>query len=637
MHKLSCIQADKFLTPALLAVAAMAFHGVGQCIEASPAATGEERDLFSDTWVATDALGRQLPLGGEVRPPRNDKQVGIFFFTWHGAHGYQGYGGRTTKTMTPDEGVVPKTKPADQYQTPHNLSKLLAENPQNPRLGEFREFHHWGEPELGFYVANDRYVIRKHAEMLADAGVDFLFVDATNGYVYKGIYDVIFSEYEKLRAEGRKVPKFAFITYTHCDYKKVITKLYQDIYKPGRYRDLWFEWQGKPLILANSKGLPEEIKNAFTWRESWAWTSPGGGSWFGDGRDKWPWLDHSPQNHGWHESPDKPEQIVVSVAQHPTTNIGRSHRNGVQPPRDQARPGLGLYFEEQWKRALEVDAPVTMITGWNEWVAQRFIGDGEKLRMFGKVAPKGSPVFVDAFDEEYNRDIEPMKGGSNDNLYYQMVGKIRQLKGARPLPPAGPPRTILIDGDFADWNDVTPEYRDHAFDTTHRDHMGWGRIDRYVNTTGRNDIISAMVARDASNLHFLAVTREGLTAHTDSDWMRLFIDADRNASTGWMGFDFVVNMEPVSDRETSIHKAVPGDKGGFIWQPLARTPYRASGNRIEIAVPAGLLGWQEKPGHGIDFKWADNTGAPNDPEGFFTKGDAAPSRRFKYRYVIAAE
>lgn len=615
------------ITAFLSAAAILALTGCSDPVVDEVLTTDAPRDVYSDTWVATDAIGRNLPVGGEVRPPQENKQVGIFYFTWLGPHGYGG-----GEKVSANEGVAVKVKPAEQYQSPHNLSKLFAGNPANPALGALGEFHHWGEPEMGFYVADDRYVIRKHAEMLADAGIDFLFMDATNGHTYKGVYDVIFSEFEKLKAEGRKVPKFAFFTYTHCDYKKVVTKLYEDIYKPGRYKDLWFEWQGKPLVLATNDGLPDEIKNAFTWRESWAWTK--GQRWFADGKDKWPWLDHSPQNYGWHESPDKPEQIVVSVAQHSTTNIGRSNQNKVQPLRDQARPELGLYFEEQWKRAHEVDAPVTMITGWNEWVAQRFAADGVKDVMFGKVAPKDSPVFVDAFDEEYNRDTEPTKEASSDSLYYQMAGHIRKLKGARPIPPAGKPKAIRIDGRFSEWADVTPEFRDHAFDTTHRDHMGWGRIDRYVNTSGRNDIISAKVCRDAENLYFLAVAREDLTPYSDPDWMRLFIDADRNPKTGWQGYDFVVNMEPASDRETAIHKAVAQADGSFTWENASKIQYRTKGKRIELAVPAALIGWKEDQTGGIDFKWADNTGAPADANGFALNGDAAPSRRFNYRYAI---
>lgn len=42
----------------------------------------------------------------------------------------------------------------------------------------------WGTPQLGCYRSDDRKVIRKHAEWIADAGVDFIFVDWSNNVDY---------------------------------------------------------------------------------------------------------------------------------------------------------------------------------------------------------------------------------------------------------------------------------------------------------------------------------------------------------------------------------------------------------------------------------------------------------------------
>lgn len=39
-------------------------------------------DTFSDTWVATDDLGRSLPSPAEAGAPRAGKFVGIFYFLW---------------------------------------------------------------------------------------------------------------------------------------------------------------------------------------------------------------------------------------------------------------------------------------------------------------------------------------------------------------------------------------------------------------------------------------------------------------------------------------------------------------------------------------------------------------------------
>ena len=40
--------------------------------------SGSIRDLYSDTWVATDALGRELPGYDQVGAPRKNRAVGLF-------------------------------------------------------------------------------------------------------------------------------------------------------------------------------------------------------------------------------------------------------------------------------------------------------------------------------------------------------------------------------------------------------------------------------------------------------------------------------------------------------------------------------------------------------------------------------
>ena len=76
----------------------------------------------------------------------------------------------------------------------------------------------------------------------------------------------------------------------------------------------------------------------------------------------------------------------------------------------------------------------------------------------------GPVNFVDEFNAEYSRDIEPMKGGHGDAYYYQLISNVRRFKGARALPQAGPERTIKIGNNFAQWQAMQPEYRDDQFD-----------------------------------------------------------------------------------------------------------------------------------------------------------------------------
>ena len=64
---------------------------------------------------------------------------------------------------------------------------------------------------------------------------------------------------------------------------------------------------------------------------------------------------------------------------------------------------------------------------------------------------------------------------------------------------------------------------------------------------GRNDIVDAKIARDAEYIYFYVETASAMTSPQDENWMMLFIDIDRNKSTGWEGYDYVVNYETPSE------------------------------------------------------------------------------------------
>jgi len=552
-------------------------------------------DVMSDTWVATDALGRKLPGYEECGPPRKGRFVGIFYFIWHGQHGTSG---------------------------PYDITKILAENPSDPKWGPPGALHHWGEPELGYYLSDDEYVIRRHARMLSDAGVDMIAFDVTNGFTYDNVYMKLLKVYQEMRKNGERTPQVTFLTNSSHDI--VVKRLYDNLYSKGLYSDLWFRWQGKPLMMSKPDGLPEEIRNFFTFRQSWAWSNT---DWFGDGKDKWPWLDHTPQKPGWH-TPGVPEEVPVAVAQHPTTNIGRSYRNGKQPDPKNFRTAEGVYFAEQWEHALSIDPQIVFITGWNEWVAQRFLSDGRST-MLGRVLPEGETYFVDEYNQEYSRDIEPMKGGHTDNYYYQMISYIRRYKGVRPPEPASAQKTIVIDGKFGDWLDVRPEFRDHVGDTEHRNSIGWGSAGIYVNKTGRNDFVRLKVARDNRNVYFYAETRENITPYTGRNWMLLFIDTDQDPSTGWNGYDYLVNASVPDAKTTTVKKNL----GGWKWSEGIKVSYRVAGNKMEVAIPRSVLGLPARGDFAFDFHWADNIQKTDDIIEFAVSGDSAPDRRFNYRYL----
>ncbi|MBO5042019.1 MAG: hypothetical protein J6D87_03550 [Clostridia bacterium] len=65
----------------------------------------------------------------------------------------------------------------------------------------------------------------------------------------------------------------------------------------------------------------------------------------------------------------------------------------------------------------EIRPKIVTLSWWNEWTAQRLqLEDGEY-------------VFVDNYNREYSRDIEPMEGGHGDQYYKWMIEYISAYKG----------------------------------------------------------------------------------------------------------------------------------------------------------------------------------------------------------------
>lgn len=556
-------------------------------------------------WPATDGLGRQTATVVEAGPLKSGRFVGIFYFLWHDNRG----------------GKSPHLN------GPHDIARILErepnalKNPASPLWGPIGMYHYWGEPLYGYYLSTDPWVLRRHAQLLADAGIDTLIFDTTNALTYPEVYMALCEVFEKIRQEGGRTPQISFMVNTEAG--KTARKLYDEFYAKGLHRDLWFQWQGKPLLICDPEAADADVKSFFTLRRAhWPFTMVN--------TDKaWHWEAAYPQPYGYTDDPQKPEQVNVSVAQNlnqkegKVTNMssgearGRSFHDG----KVETAPGAvnyGYNFQEQWKRAFELDPPFVMVTGWNEWIAGRW-GD-----------LKGPLVFVDQFDQEHSRDIEPGQVGHRDNYYYQLVDNVRRYKGAAPLPKASGPATIKIKNNFNQWAAVQPEYVDHLGETAPRDYDGAAGT-HYKSATGRNDIAAAKVARDARNLYFYVRTREALSCSTGSNWMWLLIDADQNPTTGWQGYEHIVNRVIEPDGTSWLEK----NEGGWTWKKVARVHWRAEGTSLHMAIPRTALGLpkgKDKP-VAIDFKWVDNSQHPGDVMDFYLGGDVAPEGRFNYRYI----
>lgn len=82
------------------------------------------------------------------------------------------------------------------------------------------------------------------------------------------------------------------------------------------------------------------------------------------------------------------------------------------------------------------EAPIVMITGWNEWIVrlpQRFCPDGgtDTCNSSNDSFSNGNKVFVDEYNYEYSRDLEPGGGGLGSYYYDLMKNAISLLRSGR--------------------------------------------------------------------------------------------------------------------------------------------------------------------------------------------------------------
>ena len=103
-----------------------------------------------DTWTATDGLGRTISTYDETGD-KKERFVGLFYWSWHDQNG--GY----STTLPYNNTTILNTYPD------------AVKEPYSPAWGPLASPHVWNESLYGYYRSSDKWVIRKHAELLADA------------------------------------------------------------------------------------------------------------------------------------------------------------------------------------------------------------------------------------------------------------------------------------------------------------------------------------------------------------------------------------------------------------------------------------------------------------------------------------
>ncbi|MDR0288263.1 MAG: hypothetical protein LBI03_11250, partial [Clostridiales bacterium] len=240
----------------------------------------------------------------------------------------------------------------------------------------------WTTPLLGKYTSDDRTVIRQHAEWIADAGVDFIWIDWSNDVDYdvsikKVINDTarpdfsmierstlyIFEEYSKMRQEGKVTPKISIFigcpdpSQTSAISDGRLTRKANQVYdwfvnNPDHpeYRDLIMDYNGKPLLVVYAgtptpwgDGLPAWDDDRFTvrWMSGFLTQQPYllNTDTLESKYGYWSWEDRGAQT--FSVSDGKPEAMIV---------VPSWRAEETDPPGTGERYD-GLTFKEQWARA----------------------------------------------------------------------------------------------------------------------------------------------------------------------------------------------------------------------------------------------------------------------------------------------
>ncbi len=571
--------------------------------------------VMPDTWFVTDGLGRKVVNTEMSKKKVQKRYVAISYWSWH----------------------CDKSK----HLEPRNNTEIMqlfpeAKNDYNHSVWQTvqKPVFFWNEPLYGFYTTEDEWVIRKQAELLADAGVDVIFLDNTNGTeLWKDGYRTLFKVFAEARRDGVKAPCISFTMHFANNNKETVyqlKELYMDIFRQDKYRELWFYWDDKPMIMAHPDTLSDadpiekEIKEFFTFRGPIAKSSG-----VSDNINVWGWLDTYPQRL-YYDNDGNLEMTTVGIAINWNENgmtamngknvMGRTYTNKNGYDTRENAVMYGAFFEEQFEYAISKDPELIFITGWNEWTAGRY-----------DVWPKGHGVnevtnaFPDEFDNNNSRDIEPTVGELKDHYYYQMVDFIRKYKGINKSPRVSDEKSIDIKGSAAQWDDVMPEFLSYRGNTGHRDSEGYV-TKYYKNDTGRNDIVLSKVARDNEFIFFMVKTKNDLTSESDDNWMRLFIDVN-DSENNWEGYDYIINRASPENGKALLEES----NGGWTWKKVLDIEYSVQGNVLQLKVPKSALGISTDD-FNFNFKWSDNMQNDGEIMDFYQYGDTAPGGRFMYHY-----
>lgn len=581
-------------------------------------------DNWHDTWVATDDYGRRVADYEEVGGVKEGtRKVGMFYWNMRGSG---------------TSGIIPEIiKNNPNAFGNYDDEGWLDANGNRPGS------YYWGEPVYGFYSGADYWVLKKHAALLANAGVDAIFMDYTNdAYMKVENYNLVLQAFHDAREEGVNAPKVSVYGNmngaNNSASREVLPVLYYNQVKSGEWDDLIFYWEGDPFFInypvrdseiesedKDMQKILERINFRFNLRNPGELRS-------GSSNPNYQhvnWLEEYPQHpfgigaSGRRETMSLGMAInqsyveggsIVGVFSDPYTK-GKAYSEAFGEDYSSDNGRKAYFFREQAAHLLDIDPEFVFVDGWNEWQTPCY-------KSYGK---HDGTVFVDLFDEENSRDFEPSRSYMKDDYYNLLVDFVRKYKGVRPAPVASEAVTIDINGAASQWDNVGPMFY-NDYDNYTRDYTGGtdfytGEALHYT-TTVNNSISRAKVARDNENFYFYVQTVDDIKK--GDGFMNLYINTDRNIATGWIGYDYSVNVAG----DGVIAKA---SSNAWSWESIGEVSYTVSGNVLQMTIPRSLIG--ENDVADFEFKWTDSIRCDGDYLDFYSEGSSAPIGKFNYLYT----
>ena len=574
--------------------------------------------------VSVDDLGRVLRSAGSQL---EDKSVGIFYTQANGFH-------------------------AGNISGIYDVSKIMAEygadiifhedTPISPNNTE----HWWGEPLYGYYKSTDLYVIKNHVNQFTAAGIDYIVMDCTNGWMYNDALKSTMEYITELRQDGWDAPQV--VLYIHSLNNKTVREAYKDIYSLTEYKDSWYMKDGKPVIIAytdtekdiaeaSGRGvtdfdvpeyepLSQEILDFFYFVEP---------RWPDDYlRQGWPQYDpNKDTGYCWIEwtqpLPVRDTSLGTfmnaAVASHPEIPFSFSITRGANNWSRAYNPVLGIeaengvmegtYFQACWDQIIEESPDTVFLVAWNFWTAL-------------KQPYMGEYMLCDTATLEYSLSIEIAKDAYKDNYYLQMIENMRDYKFTGEAP-SYEAQTIDISGSYEQWYDVSAVYRQMGKNSMRRVGSSVDNSITYRTSYPDNNIQEVRIAHDDSNIYFMIRTEEAISARNEADnWMNLFIGTGEPSAKGWNGYEYVLNRSG-SDTATDIVKL----NADFTGEVVGQAEMKINENFMFISVPRELIGMNQQDS--FYFKMADSVAEMDDIMDYYVTGSVLPLGRLSYEYNMA--